>query len=688
MTPPVSRHHVPWIPAARNSSLSVIGGLALLLGTVLPAASGPNSGGTLILAYDTSGDLTDSVPVDCWLTTPELPGSCDEVQSSTGVLNSKTRIHVLAAFSPGSLPRLAGLTFGITYGTGLVIDGYATCGDFEIAEASWPASNSGTAVTFATEYPTSPSGDPWLVEIYSFVVANYGTVETFALGPHPVQGGWFADGDGTLDAIADFGVFGFGTAGHLPCPEEVIPAACCIGTSCEVLAPNDCDFEGGEYQGAGSVCTPNPCVDPAETGACCDLSTGVCTTQVQSVCASLGGQFLGEGTVCNPNPCPQPHWGCCFPDGTCTIETPEDCAAAGGETVFGQGCDPNLCPQPLGACCFSNGDCFNLIEDLCLPSGGAWQGPFTTCDSDPCPPVPTGACCLVTGCVIEDPVDCGLQGGDYVGDDTACTPNPCPDIFVCCFEDGSCQVVVSDFCLSLGGVPGVEDVCDPNPCPQPIVACCFDPEICELQELPDCLAAGGVPTGETCDPNPCLLPQGACCMLTGACSITDPIECEEVLNGTWLGTGIPCNPNPCPISIGACCIELECALLDSGDCALSGGVYLGGGVLCDPNPCDSPEGACCLADGFCIVIDSFNCEASGGYWLGFGTTCDPNPCSSPAGACCFESTCTVQSEFGCDAAEGIYLGDNTTCDPNPCVPVPSHETTWGRIKHEGRQPAP
>jgi hypothetical protein len=91
-----------------------------------------------------------------------------------------------------------------------------------------------------------------------------------------------------------------------------------------------------------------------------------------------------------------------------------------------------------------------------------------------------GACCFEDGtCQVLDADACLTAGGAYQGDDTSCDPNPCPQPppveGACCFEDGSCEVLGADACLTAGGVyQGDDTSCDPNPCAQP------EPEGCGL----------------------------------------------------------------------------------------------------------------------------------------------------------------------------------------------------------------
>ena len=67
--------------------------------------------------------------------------------------------------------------------------------------------------------------------------------------------------------------------------------------------------------------------------------------------------------------------------------------------------------------------------------------------------------------------------------------------------------------------------------------------------------------------------------------------------------------------------------------------------------------------------------------LGFGMD-GYRPCLAPlTGACCSPAgECTIDTAANCDVLGGLYGGDGVPCEPNPCVPVPVHETTWGRTK--------
>ena len=80
--------------------------------------------------------------------------------------------------------------------------------------------------------------------------------------------------------------------------------ACCFSNgNCQILTQSQCSSQGGQWQGANTSCSPNPCPQPPPTtGACC-FSNGSCQILTQSQCSSQGGAWQGPSTSCSPNPC-------------------------------------------------------------------------------------------------------------------------------------------------------------------------------------------------------------------------------------------------------------------------------------------------------------------------------------------------------------------------------------------------
>ncbi len=133
---------------------------------------------------------------------------------------------------------------------------------------------------------------------------------------------------------------------------------------------------------------------------------------------------------------------CCWPDGTCTIETQVDCedAAMINGTYMGDGsvCAgdadgdgvDDLCGNItlIGACCRPDGTCYVTSQGLCEAAGDTYKGDYTAClgdsDGDLVDDIcedPPGACCLDDGtCVLATAADCLAQSGDYLGDGSVC----------------------------------------------------------------------------------------------------------------------------------------------------------------------------------------------------------------------------------------------------------------------------
>jgi hypothetical protein len=79
-----------------------------------------------------------------------------------------------------------------------------------------------------------------------------------------------------------------------------ISGGCCQATVCSIETPADCTTLGGAYEGDGTSCSPNPCVEPF--GACC-ASNGTCSEATQSVCEGGSGIFQGDASSCGAVEC-------------------------------------------------------------------------------------------------------------------------------------------------------------------------------------------------------------------------------------------------------------------------------------------------------------------------------------------------------------------------------------------------
>ncbi len=153
------------------------------------------------------------------------------------------------------------------------------------------------------------------------------------------------------------------------------------------------DTSGGVGSTGPTGSTGFPPVTP--TGACCD-AMGNCTIDTQSHCESGGGDYQGDGTPCDPNPCP-PTGACCV-GSDCSITTEADCMG----TYQGDGtpCDPNPCVLPDCPCSFTDANLpgryfmrrdrngfLNLSEAICFDGSAetnnqTFTGAYEEYDSD------------------------------------------------------------------------------------------------------------------------------------------------------------------------------------------------------------------------------------------------------------------------------------------------------------------
>jgi uncharacterized membrane protein YgcG len=143
---------------------------------------------------------------------------------------------------------------------------------------------------------------------------------------------------------------------------------------------------------------------------------------------------------------------CCVPDddgAECEVKTPDKCAAAGGMTQAGiTSCIPNPCATtpPGGG------------EDVVCCFPGSSTGAFVDEESE-------------TGCDEVTTQECAMGGGTVVHatscDSNPCAPVPPPQVTVCCVPDGSeteCEILTADHCSAAHGTPNAAKSCESNPC--------------------------------------------------------------------------------------------------------------------------------------------------------------------------------------------------------------------------------
>src|SRR5690606_27903931 len=103
-------------------------------------------------------------------------------------------------------------------------------------------------------------------------------------------------------------------------------------------------------------------------GACCfgpnPTSVAPCLQMTAAQCEEQGGEYQGDGTVCSVALCAPASGACCLPDGNCIFTTEARCLAAGGEYWGDFSSCPFVCHvQPMtGACCLREGSTVRCME--------------------------------------------------------------------------------------------------------------------------------------------------------------------------------------------------------------------------------------------------------------------------------------------------------------------------------------
>ncbi len=110
---------------------------------------------------------------------------------------------------------------------------------------------------------------------------------------------------------------------------------------------------------------------------------------------------------------------------------------------------------------------------------------------------------------------------------------------------------------------------------------------------------------------------------------------------------------------GSCCNPSGACSLSNGLNCPAGSSFIWGTVSCTPQPCPQPMGACCAVDSSCTSTTNATCI---GTYQGDNTLCLPNPCPPPTGACCDGSSCTITEVAGCAGATQHFAGAGSTCN--------------------------
>jgi hypothetical protein len=338
--------------------------------------------------------------------------------------------------------------------------------------------------------------------------------------------------------------------------------ACCVDTLCtNTDSASDCDSLGGVFQGSGTICNAQSCMQQEIIGGACCISIGdppevVCSITTQAICESQEGEYQGDNSECLNQ--------------TCAIDAP-----------------------PEGACCLLIDEgpvCGLLTEVECVLQAGEYQGDGILCEVFTCEEEdPSGACCLDSGSCIELPQTVCLTGGAiFMGAGVACDDINCEILTgACCVSDSFCQDMFEADCDEVSGeFMGVGSVCQLGTCtPSPTGACCLWGTVC-VDEISEevCGGNGGVwHEGTTCFSALCTIPGlGACCF-GQFCLQRDEAGCAAI-DGTFHGAGTSCSSDLC--LTGACCLGEICLMGTEFACETVVGAFQGYGLACENANCE------------------------------------------------------------------------------------------------------
>ncbi len=222
----------------------------------------------------------------------------------------------------------------------------------------------------------------------------------------------------------------------------------------------------------------------------------------------------------------------------------------------------NVCGiPPFGACCLPGGVCQYMSQIDCGNGGGAFQGPNTSCDPNPCPQPPANDVC--SGAIVLERCTAGSLSGDtapytnnYDPGSGGCTGGY-PEVgndAAYVFDLNAGDVVDMTYTqVNLDGafymvtdcsnVPGTCVVgADDTVTGQPETIHYVVPATGTYYLILDSYTFGGGPW--TLDYNFSCPPPEACCFADGHCQMQLPNDCSA-MGGTPQGSGTTCSPNPC-----------------------------------------------------------------------------------------------------------------------------------------------
>lgn len=218
---------------------------------------------------------------------------------------------------------------------------------------------------------------------------------------------------------------------------------------------------------------------PPGTGACCFVD-GHCVVDTQQNCGTAGGSYYGDNTVCNPNPCPQPP-----PppeNDLCSGAIPIERCSSG--TISGDLTWAHNDYSPTNNCTGYSANSKDVTYMLDVVAGDVVHIVYTTPSYD-------GSIYILS--------DCSNMASCVIGED-----DPEPETFTWNVTTSGIYYLIADGYSTDAGGPFTIDYTWTCPSPQ---ACCFDDGTCQMLMADECVTAGGEPQGNgtTCETVECVV---------------------------------------------------------------------------------------------------------------------------------------------------------------------------------------
>jgi subtilisin-like proprotein convertase family protein len=497
--------------------------------------------------------------------------------------------------------------------------------------------------TFAGFIGTNPNGE-WRLFVVDDASSDLGQIAGgWTLHLTAIAGGpaacCFLSGDcqmlTTTECDAAGGSFlGPGTA----CGPETCLGACCMpdGACVDYIPQMACSDGGGLFRGYGSECATAACppygdqcfnailipeLPFSDTGNTCDFNNDYDSGVVPPACPFSGStakdvvyridsffDVFVEISLCNDgtnydtklyvyeDECVNPPIACA--DDVCNspqfpsnyISRLDSVELLAGHTYYivvdgySTSCGPyTLTVEPLGACCSMSGACQLTTRANCIQGYGYWQGPFTSCDPNPCTPFNYYLAVDEAGLPIAQAGD-GYpyepSGEFYYYPQTVWYNMWWPNEF-----DLNRQKIVNlDFLLDFPSGSGYAEIAI-NYGTDAWTAQGFDrpplPADVPTLELED-LYIGRLPLGVFQETGHYTTDRGG--IVLPYCPSWISVDIRGY-GFVIVGDIVHICP---PAARGACCVGPACSMETPDGCAAIGGAYMGDGTDCFPNPCIPP----------------------------------------------------------------------------------------------------